>query len=91
MAEEARTASTELPTEAPAADSSASGVGSKRKRSGPAELRPEKLAEFEAAEKRKGVVYIGRVPPYMKPIKMKQLLEPYGDIGRIYLAPEGKR
>jgi ESF2/ABP1 family protein len=52
------------------------------------ELRPEKLAEFEAAEKRKGVVYMARVPPFMKPHRVKQLLEPYGDIGRIYLAPE---
>lgn len=66
-----------------------SAVGEKRKRPmGATELAPEKLAAFQKAEKRKGIVYIGRVPPFMKPIKLRQLLAPYGDIGRVYLAPE---
>lgn len=74
-----------------AADGAAgeAAVGEKRKRPmGAAELAPEKLAAFQKAEKRKGIVYIGRVPPFMKPIKLRQLLAPYGDIGRVYLAPE---
>ena len=36
-----------------------------------------------------GVVYLSRVPPFMKPYKLKHLLSPYGSVGRIYLQPEG--
>ncbi len=38
-----------------------------------------------------GVIYISRIPPFMKPHKLKHLLSPYGSIGRLYLKPEGKR
>jgi ESF2/ABP1 family protein len=62
----------------------------KRKRGlvGPSELTPEALAAFAAVERKKGVVYLARVPPFMKPIKVRHLLERYGEIGRVYLAPE---
>lgn len=63
-------------------------VSHKRKRGAATELAPEKLADFAAAEKRKGLVYLGRIPPGMKPIKIKHLLGRYGEIGRVYLAPE---
>jgi len=36
----------------------------------------------------KGVLYIGRVPPYMKPPQMKHLLSQYGHVTKIYLTPE---
>lgn len=55
----------------------------------PAELAPDRLREFYEAERRKGLVYLSRIPPFMRPVKVRHLLEPYGDIGRIYLAPEG--
>ena len=35
-------------------------------------------------------VYISRVPPFMKPQKLKSLLEQYGSVHRIYLVPEGR-
>lgn len=35
-------------------------------------------------------IYISRVPPFMKPEKLKHLLSQYGDINRIYLVPEDK-
>lgn len=35
-----------------------------------------------------GVIYLSRVPPFMKPQTVKHLLEPYGNIGRIFLTPE---
>lgn len=38
--------------------------------------------------KRSGVVYLSSIPPYMKPVKMKQILSRFGEVGRIYLAPE---
>ncbi|KAJ0118688.1 pre-rrna-processing protein esf2 [Diaporthe amygdali] len=42
----------------------------------------------EAAIKKSGVVYISRIPPFMKPHKLRSLLGNYGTINRIFLAPE---
>ncbi|KAI7829196.1 hypothetical protein BX661DRAFT_130816, partial [Kickxella alabastrina] len=39
-------------------------------------------------EKKSGVVYMSRVPPFMKPAKVRHLLEKYGQIGRVYLVEE---
>lgn len=35
-----------------------------------------------------GVIYLSRVPPFMKPAVLRSLLSPYGDVGRIFLTPE---
>jgi len=35
-----------------------------------------------------GVLYLSRVPPFMKPTVLRSLLTPYGAIGRIFLTPE---
>ena len=35
-----------------------------------------------------GVIYISRVPPFMKPTVLRSLLTPYGSVGRIFLTPE---
>ncbi|RUS33046.1 hypothetical protein BC938DRAFT_473337 [Jimgerdemannia flammicorona] len=51
-------------------------------------LTPAALAEFQKALNRTGIVYISRVPPYMKPQKMRNMLEKFGEVGRVYLAPE---
>lgn len=37
---------------------------------------------------KRGVVYLSRIPPHMKPLKLRHLLEPFGEVLRIYLAPE---
>lgn len=34
-------------------------------------------------------IHLTRIPPYMKPVKIRQLLSVYGELGRIYLKPEG--
>lgn len=39
----------------------------------------------------RGIIYMGRIPPFMKPNKAKALLEKYGEVTRIYLAEEGRR
>ncbi|KAI0017639.1 Pre-rRNA-processing protein ESF2 [Xylariomycetidae sp. FL0641] len=54
--------------------------------SGP--LTKKNLVATEKAVKKSGVVYISRVPPFMKIQKVRSLLEPYGKINRLYLAPE---
>ncbi|KAG8963968.1 RNA-binding ATPase activator esf2 [Tulasnella sp. 419] len=51
-------------------------------------LTAEALAEFEAAQKRAGVIYISRIPPGMRPAKVRHILSAYGEIGRVYLQQE---
>lgn len=51
-------------------------------------LTKKNLVATEAAIKKSGVVYLSRIPPFMKPAKLRSLLEPYGSINRIFLSPE---
>ncbi|KAK8226742.1 hypothetical protein HDK77DRAFT_456995 [Phyllosticta capitalensis] len=49
----------------------------------------KKQAEKAAkATKKSGVIYLSRVPPFMKPMTVKSLLSQYGTIGRVFLTPE---
>ncbi|CAG8582589.1 5333_t:CDS:2 [Ambispora gerdemannii] len=51
-------------------------------------LTAEKLAAFQKQLDKTGIVYLSRIPPFMKPLKVRHLLEKFGKIGHIYLAPE---
>ncbi|PSR75753.1 Pre-rRNA-processing protein ESF2 [Coniella lustricola] len=51
-------------------------------------LTKKNLVATEAAVKKSGVVYLSRIPPFMKPAKLRSLLEPYGKINRIFLTPQ---
>lgn len=51
-------------------------------------LTKKNLVTSDQAVHRSGVVYLSRIPPFMKPAKLRSLLEPYGAINRIFLAPE---
>ncbi|KAF8803947.1 hypothetical protein BYT27DRAFT_7195299 [Phlegmacium glaucopus] len=51
-------------------------------------LTPEALAAFQVAQNRAGVIYISRIPPGMRPTKVRHLMSAYGDIGRVYLQQE---
>ncbi|KAJ6784326.1 hypothetical protein PWT90_07246 [Aphanocladium album] len=51
-------------------------------------LTKKNLVATEKAIQKSGVVYLSRIPPFMKPAKLRSLLEPYGTINRIFLAPE---
>ena len=44
--------------------------------------------KYSAGLARRGVIYLSKVPPFMKPNKIKSLFEPYGEVTRIYLAEE---
>jgi len=62
--------------------------------SGPSEkivkpLTKEALAKFQAIQDRAGVIYISRIPPGMRPTKVRHLMSAYGEIGRVYLQQEG--
>lgn len=45
--------------------------------------------EFEKEARRRGIIYISRLPPNMKPHQLRLYLRSYGDIKRIYCTPEG--
>ncbi|KAL2130020.1 hypothetical protein VTI74DRAFT_7016 [Chaetomium olivicolor] len=51
-------------------------------------ITKKNLVATEAAIKKSGVIYLSRIPPFMKPSKLRSLLEPYGKINRIFLTPE---
>jgi ESF2/ABP1 family protein len=53
-----------------------------------APLIKKNLVATEDAIKKSGVVYLSRIPPFMKPAKLRSLLEPYGKVNRIFLTPE---
>ncbi|CAA20652.1 Pre-rRNA-processing protein esf2 [Schizosaccharomyces pombe] len=48
----------------------------------------EEVEKQRKAIKRSGVIYLSRIPPYMAPNKLRQILSQYGKIGRVYLTPE---
>ncbi|KAL2070611.1 hypothetical protein VTL71DRAFT_13637 [Oculimacula yallundae] len=51
-------------------------------------LSKKNLVATAAAIRKSGVVYLSRIPPFMKPQKLRSLLEPYGAINRIFMTPE---
>ncbi|KAG7724561.1 hypothetical protein KL933_004755 [Ogataea haglerorum] len=52
------------------------------------QLTPEQLAKEQKKIKRSGVVYLSTIPPYMKPAKLRHVLQRFGKVGRLYLKPE---
>ncbi|KAF3696311.1 Activator of basal transcription 1 [Channa argus] len=38
-----------------------------------------------------GVIYLGHIPPRFRPKHLRNLLSPYGEIGRIFLQPEDRQ
>ena len=51
---------------------------------------PKQVLAAQKAARKSGVVYISRVPPFMKPQTLKHFLAPYASkgLGRIFLTPE---
>ena len=72
---------------AAAADGAADAAPAPRRR-GAKPLSAEALAAFNAAERAKGLLYLARVPPHMQPSNLRALLSRFGELGRLYLAPE---
>ncbi|GAV84446.1 RRM_6 domain-containing protein [Cephalotus follicularis] len=50
--------------------------------------RKERLLKEAAKAGQRGVCYLSRIPPRMDHVKLRQILSQFGDIQRIYLAPE---
>ncbi|KAI0456497.1 Pre-rRNA-processing protein ESF2 [Xylaria acuta] len=51
-------------------------------------LSKKNLVATEKAVRRSGVVYISRIPPFMKPSTVRSIFERFGKINRVYLSPE---
>jgi ESF2/ABP1 family protein len=51
-------------------------------------LSKKKLAKLKEKGERSGVVYMSRIPPHMKPLKLRQMLELHAKLGRIYMSPK---
>lgn len=49
------------------------------------------LKRFKKEKDRTGVVFISRIPPAMTPSTLRQYLSPFGNIGRVYLAPDDRK
>ena len=64
------------------------GEDAGRRRVDVSKLSPAELEAHRQAQARRGVVYISRVPPFMRPVKLRHLLGHYGEIDRIWLRPE---
>lgn len=50
--------------------------------------KPLKQPSTSRSAHKTGVIYISRIPPYMKPPTLRRLLSPHGTILRIFLTPE---
>ena len=50
---------------------------------------PRKLKPVaKQSQSKTGVIYLSRIPPFMKPSTLKSYLTPFGPVGRIFLTPE---
>eukprot|EP00752_Nemacystus_decipiens_P003066 g2842.t1 len=51
-------------------------------------LSKRKVKNYNEGLAKRGVVYLSRVPPFMKPAKVKHLMEQHGVVTRVYLVEE---
>lgn len=68
----------------------AGGTNGAKKSKKAKRLKLSATENFNAALKRRGIVYLSRVPPRMGPAKVKTLLSDFGPVSRIYLVEEDK-
>eukprot|EP00250_Pteridium_aquilinum_P007810 c17456_g1_i1 orf=115-900(+) len=60
----------------------------KETRRGVSKKKKKRLVQEMAKAQKRGVCYLSRIPPHLKPLKLRHLLSQYGEVLRIYLAPE---
>ena len=60
----------------------------KQKQTPPPVLSAKALAKANRKKEKRGVVYLGSIPPRMKPQKLRQMLSAHGALDRMYLTPE---
>lgn len=60
----------------------------KKKRKNEKSIIRKEAEKYSERLAKRGVIYVSRIPPFMKPNKLRNLLERYGEITRLYLAEE---
>lgn len=65
-----------------------SGSSSKKQNKKLKKLTAEELEKEQKRIKRTGVCYLSKIPPYMKPAKLRSVLSRFGTIDRLFLKPE---
>lgn len=48
----------------------------------------KKLKKLKETYDTRGIIYLSRIPPHLKPQKLRHMLSQHGEISRLYLAPE---
>lgn len=54
------------------------------------EVSPKKKTKKRKREPEPGVIYLSRIPTGMNVKKIRQVFEDYGEIGRMFIQPDGK-
>lgn len=54
----------------------------------PVDSEDPKRLGLKKRKSKPGVIYLSRIPPFMKPAAVRNLLSPYGSISQIFLTPE---
>jgi hypothetical protein len=47
-------------------------------------------AEYAEKVAKRGVIYISRIPPFMKPNKVRSIFEIYGEVTRLFLGERNR-
>ncbi|GBP54673.1 Pre-rRNA-processing protein esf2 [Eumeta japonica] len=45
---------------------------------------------IKSKTRKRGIIYLSTIPPYMNVAKIREIFGQFGDIGRVYLQPNGK-
>lgn len=53
------------------------------------EKRP-KRRNLEEDDNKAGIIYMSKIPPYMTVKTLRQMMAEFGEVGRIFLQPDGK-
>jgi ESF2/ABP1 family protein len=64
------------------------GEGEEKKKTKKKKNRRRVLEEQAKVGGKRGICYLSRIPPHLKPLKLRHLLSQFGEVLRIYLAPE---
>ena len=86
---------TKLSTDAAAAEERTDEAGESNSESSttPSQTTKKKRSKKKNKKKKEskpGIIYLSRVPPGMKPVKIRHLLSKIGPVDRLYLAPENE-
>ena len=52
--------------------------------------KSKKQVELVENDSKAGIIYLSKVPTYMNVKKVRHIFQQFGDVGRIYLQPDGE-